>query len=125
MADAQDNPYGTILGVFREDVADRSSHPWSLGSVVTVAPLVIKAGTLTLSGSDLLVNYHLLAQTYNVNLMNAAGSMELDGEDKQAQAVSLSGPAAIGSPLSPGDRVVLLPSQDRQQFIVLCKVVSA
>lgn len=106
--------------------------PVRTGVVVSVSPLAVNTGGITLSGSDLLVNADLLPRTRQVQLTEpegiieamatgaASGTLILDLEEAGilCTAVEQDGALAVG------DRVVLI-SEDNNVFVVLCKVVSA
>lgn len=90
----QDNPYSSIINLWRKDGGERAVSPWRLGRVVSRSPVAVRIGKETLSGAELLVNPRLLRSEREDDL------------------------------IYPNDRVVLLQSGDGQQFVVLCKVVS-
>lgn len=126
----QDNPYSMILNTFRQDTDARGSPAWCLGVVVTVAPLTVQTGGIILSGTDLLVNYQLRANTEAVALSEVSGTLvgSVDCEKGSITALTATGgtlaaQGLFGGVIAPGDRVVMLRDADAQQFIVLCKVV--
>lgn len=82
------------------------------------------AGQHPAFGADLLVNPQLLPHEETAALSELKGGLE------GAPAVSvtngsLGGKALLGGVLVPGDRVAMLASADGQQYVVICKVVSA
>lgn len=70
------------------------SSSWALGTVKSAVPLRIALAGELLEPTDLLCAYPLLYSTH---------------PEERLQA---------------GDKVALLPSQDEQHYLVLCKVVS-
>lgn len=127
---AQDNPYSTILNIIRADARENTSAPWRLGAVVSVSPLVVELAGIPLTGQDLLVNPLLLEHSRPIQAEVSGslnGSTDCETCNMTNFAVTtgaLGGFAHWGGALAPGDQVVLLQSQDGQQFVLLCKVVS-
>jgi len=100
-----------------------------IGTVTSAAPLVIQAGGIPLSGSDLYVNRALLGHEEKVSLLDVTGTLDAtcdcqQGSMKKLEATGGMLSTGISHPVSlaPGDTVALL-SEDDQTFIVLCKVV--
>lgn len=121
-----------MLNSIKKQAQDGMIQPMRTGVVVSVSPLVVSTGGITLSGSDLLVNADLLPRTRQVQLTEPEGTIEamatgaasgtliLDLEEAGVLCTAVEQDGA----LAVGDRVVLL-SEDNNVFVVLCKVVSA
>ncbi|WRS27211.1 DUF2577 family protein [Oscillospiraceae bacterium MB08-C2-2] len=120
MYDIQDNPYSTLLGVIRTDSDERKTSSWRLGVIASISPLLVRLGGHLLSGADLRINPSLLGGSRAISISNASST--LGGESVSGE---LAGTAHWSGMLEPGDQVILLPSDDGQQFIILCKVVNA
>lgn len=56
----QDNPYSSILNLFREDNDDRSVAAWRTGIIRGLSPLSVELSGNTLSGSELQYNPQIL-----------------------------------------------------------------
>lgn len=128
----QENPYSSILRTMREDANEQKSSAWVLGNVMGVAPLVIQYNGMALTGTDLLVNFQLRTNAEAVILSNLTGKLngtvDCTSGSITGMAVTsgnLQAAGVFGGVLAPGDQVVMLRSDDGQQFVVLCKVVSA
>lgn len=61
MADMQDNPYSSILNLFRKDNAGRSVASWRTGVIRSLSPLSVELSGNTLSGSELQYNPQILS----------------------------------------------------------------
>ncbi len=120
----EENPYAGILEVVRTDADARSASPWVIGTVAATAPLTVMLGGIPLSGADLLVNPQLLPHEETAALSELKGSLEGSPAVSVTNG-SLGGKSLLGGVLVPGDRVAMLASADGQQYVVICKVVSA
>lgn len=132
VAEIQENPYSALLKVLRDDADSRRIWPWRFGEVVSVEPLVIETGQNLLSGRELWVNYQLRENQEEVTLSETQGSLngsvdcEVGGIGTMSVASGLiHAQGTFHGVLVPGDRVVLLQNEDAQEFVVLCKVVTA
>lgn len=100
MSDA-DNPYFNLISMMQ---TKESHSPFLIGRVATASPLRIQAGDVLLSEGNMKINRSLL-QGYKRELRAEGGQTKgyttMDG-------------------LRTGDEVVLLESEDGQQFILLC-----
>ena len=131
----EENPYSGILNVMRRDAEQRRPKSgWLLGVVQSAAPLAIFCGGMQdpLTGADLRVNYQLRGNAERVTLQEAKGSLTgtVDCEKgsitgMEVSSGTLEAAGLFGGVLAPGDLVALLPSEDGQEFLVLCKVVNA
>lgn len=114
----EDNPYSKILGIMRRQGQNAAPVTFSTGTVLSVSPLSVRVGGLTMSGAELLINPQLLkgykrkVYVTEVNPVEPLPSCKCKTE-------------YLDDGLQPGDTVALLTLDSGQQFIVLCKVVSA
>lgn len=128
----QDNPYMQMLNGIKKQAQAGSFPPVRTGVVVSVAPLAVNTGGITLSGADLLVNADLLPRTRRVQLTEPEGTIEAAATGAANGTIILDLEKADvlcteteqGGTLAVGDRVALL-SEDNNMFVVVCKVVSA
>lgn len=133
----EDNVYGNLLQLMQEIGAEHSPAPFFIGTVAQAEPLVITLGEISIERSNLKVNPALLAgycRRLRLDTTAAIGeTAQRSGGSGDASFSSHShGQSTIGIPdgtfttldtLKVGDEVVMLMSADRQQYIVLCKVV--
>ena len=128
----QDNPYMAMLNGIKKQAQAGTFPPVRTGVVVSVSPLAVNTGGITLSGADLLVNADLLPRTRSVKLTEPSGTIKGDatGAANGALTVEFQEAEAIfteteqNGALAVGNRVVLL-TEDNNVFVVVCKVVSA
>lgn len=96
-----DNPYFNLLGMIQRK---ESYSPFLIGRVTAASPLRIQAGDILISEGNMKINRSLL-QGY---------AREMRAEGGQTRTYT----ATDG--LRAGDEVVLLESEDGQQFVLLC-----
>lgn len=148
-----DNPYSGILEMMQEQGMKNNPPTICLGEVITPEPLTIKTEELVLEHDDVLVSDVLvggykreLAETgqgttsingtLSSSTQNRSGG---SGEDSFAShnhainnSANLSGTytregqiqCEFKPYLKKGDLLAMMPTANRQQYIVLCKVVS-
>lgn len=103
-----DNPYVGLLGIMQEQGSKFNPPSICLGEVVSPDPdLKIKTEDLLLDKEDFLIS-DMLIGSYERNV-------ELEGQGTLKMKFKTS--------LKAGDIVALMPTSNRQQYIVLCKVV--
>ncbi|HHY52079.1 MAG TPA: DUF2577 family protein [Clostridiales bacterium] len=118
MIDSQDNPYSGMLNLIREDSGERYVAPWCFGIIRSLSPPAVEINGQVVS-YGVFINSGLLPRT--ASFANLLGNLEGTPEDMSILAGSLTG--TLSGPVAIGDRVVLLQSQDGQEYVVLCKVV--
>lgn len=102
-----DNPYARLVTIMRAEGSENNPTTYIVGSVTNTSPLRIKVDQIQLDKSDLLINDMLLkGYKRNVIINNTLQTIEIADDY-----------------LNAGDKVLLLPSDDNQQFIVVCKLV--
>lgn len=134
------NPYTGLLNIMQEQGQRYNTSSVCIGKVVKVQPLQIKTGELLLDQDDLLVS-DLLTESYKRSA-HIVSSGELTSSTqatsggtgdasfathnhKISASYNLSGTADIvfKTDLKSGDLLALMPTENRQTYIVLCKVV--
>lgn len=149
-----DNPYSGLLGIMQEQGAKFNPPSICLGEVVSPDPdLKIKTEDLLLDKEDILINDILLGgykrefqekskgqgatsgtlQSSTQNTSGGGGYAEFASHNHQIDnSAILTGDydstgdseVVFKTYLKAGDILALLPTSNRQQYIVLCKVVS-
>lgn len=133
MGKQQSNPYSDILRVMNSTYDKRRRAGWAIGLVTSTDPLIIKYADNDLTGSDLLVNYHLVpGHREQTTIQNTAGTLNGSVDctvgsitKMSVSSGAISGRGIFGGVLEAGDHVAMLCAEDQQTFIVLCKVVDA
>lgn len=116
------NPYQALLDAF--EGGSSPAEGLVLGRVTSAAPLKVLVGGNTMEAAELLCNADLVATAEVVAQLAGTGS--ITGGD-----MSLSGPASFEltgtmarrNVLAAGDQLLMLPIEDAQRYIILCKVV--
>lgn len=99
----RDNPFNQLIQFMREEGGYYNPPSILLAEVVNPSPLVIKIGDdLQIDRDNLRVADYLLA---NYTRQTSAGTI------------------TFTDTLQVGDTLAVIPTEDRQTFIVLCKVV--
>ena len=114
----QDNPYNTLIEMMQGGKVEPAI--FMLGEVVSLSPFRVKietpSGSLELDSDDLLIN----------DFLNGGQERKYNLSDVTLAGTSSTGSATLttsGGYLKKGDKVALLPSEDKQLYILLCKVV--
>lgn len=114
----EDNPYSKLIGMMREQGQNAMPLTFSTGTVLSVSPLSLRVGGLTMSGAELLINPQLLkGYKRKVSVTEVEPAEPLPSCKCETEY--------LDDGLQVGDTVALLTLDGGQQFIVLCKVVSA
>lgn len=101
------DPYLALNEHFRQQVSRVILPGHTLGRVLSVAPLRVRADGLDLDGEDLRIAWHLTDEWWEQFTSVMGGAP----------------PPSLPSPLKVGDEVLLLPSEDRQIYYILDKFV--
>lgn len=134
------NPYTGLLSIIHEQGKKYTIPAVCIGKVVNVHPLQIKTGELILEQDDLLVSDFLASGYKRSTAIVSSGELTSstqatsggtgDGSfaihnHKISASYNLSGTADIvfNTDLKRGDSLALMPTGNRQTYIVLCKVV--
>lgn len=134
--DNLDNPFITTIKLMRQNGEINNPTPFFIGEVISASPLLIQVGDIQLEREDVLINEMLLSgyeRKLELHTTNATGqTASSSGGSGYAEYASHShsisniaikdGTYKTLDDFLKGDKLVLLMSQDQQQFIVLCKV---
>lgn len=122
--DKQDNPYLNLLEIMQNQ-SKEIPKSFVIGSVLSAEPLSIKvAENIILDREDMLINDFLLAK-YNRKIKVKGNSINGDvSPEVNLVACDMTDVEVetLEDSLKTGDKVILLLSEDQQQFILLCKV---
>lgn len=118
-----DNPYQTILTAMEPTTA--APEGLVLGKVISASPLRVLVGGNTQEGADLLCNADLMADTETDITAQLAGTGSISGASSISGTAdfALSGKISRSNPFKAGDRLLLLPIEAKQRYIIICKVV--
>lgn len=131
----KDDPYSTLVRIMREQGAKYNPPTIQIGKVIAPPPnLVIKIGDLQIDKDNILIADYLLPnyqRQISIPMTSGAGTMssEIVG-DHGAHTHTIyqleisQGEIQILDTLKTGDLVAVMPTGDRQTYIVLAKVVS-
>lgn len=131
-----DNPYYNLIGMMQGQMGDKSA-PFLIGEVEATAPLKIRVEDISITRENMKINTFLLAgyqRRWKLTETAATGQTAQTGGGGGYEAFSSHSHAqqTIGIPdgtyttlddFAVGDEVLLLESRDKQQYILLCKVV--
>lgn len=133
-----DDPYLNILGMMQEEGKVFNTVPFLIGKVTATEPLTVLAGDIPITrenmkiSSMLLPGYGRSISIAETSATGTTGSASRGGNSYDAFASHSHSVDRVGIPsgqmtmtdgFSVGDEVVLLVSEDGQQFILVCKVV--
>lgn len=112
-----DNPYYNFAEMMRGGKPNMGA-PFLIGTVTAIEPLTVKAGDIPITRKNMKINSQLLAgYTRRMNLSTTAATGATSG------SISIpSGSYTTLDGFSVGDEVLLLVSEDGQQYILLCKL---
>jgi hypothetical protein len=134
------NPYTEIVDMMRAEGAKKNSPSVLLGEVVSPMPnLIIKLGGMQIDKRNILIADCLLGDyqrqysidgdisfsdtncgTTSTEESHSHDIASLDVETEHTEEGTIS----FTDSLQSGDQLAILPTDDRQKFIVLCRVVS-
>lgn len=131
-----DNPYSGLLGIMQEQGAKFNPPSICLGEVVSPDPdLKIKTEDLILDIDDFLISDNLIGGHEREIELEEQGTIKSSTQSATCETshshnidssfnIKGTGKLKFKSGLKAGDIVALIPTANRQQYIVLCKVVS-
>lgn len=118
------NPYNDLLGAMRRQGAKNNPPGIRLGMVVSTAPLTVSLGDLQIDAANIRINAALIdGFDLEFSLPSTAASGTAGDEAISSIAVP-DGTATLKKTLKAGDRVAVQPTENRQTYIILCKVVA-
>lgn len=126
----ESNVYTELIGRLRGDIQLQLPTGYRLGKVIKTDPITINVAGINLSGDDLMINALLLKHPRNVEMNMITGNLSASVNCSEGSISSISvtsgsinSVATLDYCLTKGDSVLLLPIEDEQRFIILCKVV--
>ena len=124
----EENPFQAIIEVMRREGAPRSEPAFVLGQVQSLSPLqVLVEGTLQ-TRESLLADARLLAGAELAADCQAGGQGSIeDADGRIAGSAEFRGSLVLRrreAAWSVGDQLLMLAIEERQRYIILCKVVS-
>jgi len=122
----RDNPFNQLIQFMREEGGYYNPPSILLAEVVTPSPLVIKIGDdLQIDKDNLKVADYLVAN-YEREI-KSKGSLNVSATVSNGGSLSSltvnNGKIQFTDALKAGDLLAVIPTEDRQTFIVLCRVV--
>lgn len=100
-----------VVGILKimEEMGSKNNPPSiATGQVISTNPIKVKIGDLILERYNLLINEDLLKHDKEITINNTSITKEK---------------STMESNLKNGDMLAILPTNDMQTYIVLCKVV--
>ena len=124
----EDNPYNQLIEIMRQESAPRRRESLALGLVQSVSPLRILVDGTQQTAESLLANAALLsgAKTSAIYSLNGQASIA-DPAGTVSGAISATGGVTLerqSDAWAAGDQLLMLAIEERQRYIILCKVVS-
>lgn len=136
MSCGEDNPFYSMIEIMRK-TKGQNIAPFLIGKVTATEPLTVQVGDIPISRKNMKINKHLLTgytRRMRLDTTEATGrtAAESGGSGSYEAFSSHShGQSTIGIPngtfttlddFGVGDEVLLLVSEDGQQYILLCKL---
>lgn len=135
-----DEAIAGIVGMMREQGSIYNPPSICLGKVISVDPIEIKTGDLILYRNNLLMSDMLLGDYFRKAIFDLVGTASgitdsmsggsgYDSFASHSHSISstfgykASGKLTFESYLKAGDTIVLMPTEDEQIYVALCKVV--
>lgn len=136
-----DNPYKNLLSMMQDQGKKHNPPSICLGEITSINPINIKVEDLILDKDDLLISDNLVqgyksnvditsSGTLVSNTQNTSGGSGESSFASHSHAINndynLTGSAELSfkDQLKIGDLLALMPTENRQIYIVLCKVVT-
>lgn len=134
----EDNPYNSLIEMMQKEGRAFNTVPFLIGKVTATEPLTVLAGDIPITrenmkiSSMLLPGYGRSISIAETSATGTTGSASRGGNNYDAFASHSHSVDRVGIPsgqmtmtdgFSVGDEVVLLVSEDGQQFVLICKVV--
>ncbi len=105
------NPYVNLIAALREDTTERTPTHLRLGKVISISPLKVEISGTVQEREQILLNNSLYQGNENIKLKRTS-----DGVETEYHA-----PSRLK--IQAGDTVLVLPMEEEQKFILICKVV--
>ena len=133
-----DDPYFSLIGMMQEEGKAFNPTPFFIGKVTAAEPLTVQVGDISITRENMKVSTMLMggySRDITIEETGATGTTAAaaqGGNDYEAFASHSHRIQRVGIPegrmtmtdgLQTGDEVLLLASEDGQQYILVCKVV--
>ena len=134
----EDDPFFSLIGMMQEEGKAFNPTPFFIGKIVATEPLTVQVGDITIDrqnmkiSSNLLGGYGRKVSIAEAGATGRTGSEAYSTNEAEAFASHEHSIESVGIPdtwltmtdgFYVGDEVVLLASEDKQQYVLLCKVV--
>lgn len=129
----KDNPYSTMIKLMQKHGAKYNPPSIQIGQVISPPPnIIIKIGDLQVDKDNILIADYLLPnyqRQITIPETTATGTMttELTGSPyahtHTMTEVGIQGKIQFTDTLKAGDTVVVMPTEDRQTYILLARLV--
>ncbi len=137
MATKEDDPFRSMVGMIQKEGSVHNPTPFFIGIVKQAKPLRVLVGDIEIGREEMKVCSSLLggfSQRLSMGQTNASGNTQNmaqhqnQSEDFASHSHDI---VSVGIPngtftllddLKVGDEVLILMSQDQQQFVCVCKV---
>jgi hypothetical protein len=129
----KDNPYSTMIKLMQEHGAKYNPPAIQIGQVISPPPnIVIKIGDLQIDKDNILIADYLLPNYQRqiaIPETTATGTMTTELSDSPYShthtitQVGIQGRIQFTDTLNAGDIVAVMPTEDRQTYIILAKLV--
>ena len=134
----EDDPYFSLIDMMQEEGKAFNPTPFFIGKVVNADPLSVQVGDIIIEKENMKINSMLLGgygreiSIAETGATGTTGSASRGGNEYDAFASHSHSIQSVGIPngkmtmldgFSVGDEVALLASADKQQYILVCKVV--
>ncbi|MBQ2924918.1 MAG: DUF2577 domain-containing protein [Anaerotignum sp.] len=133
----EDNPYFNLISMMRDEWEEFNPAPFFIGKVTAAEPLTVQVGDISITRENMKINSMMLggySRDISIAETGATGTtaeVAQGGNDYAAFASHSHSIQSVGIPdgrmtmtdgLQVGDEVLLLVSEDGQQYILICKL---
>ena len=133
----EDNPYLSMIAMMQEEGKAFNPTPFLIGRVTAAEPLMVQVGDIPITRKNMKVNSMLLggygrdisiAETSATGTTGStSGGSNYDSFASHSHSIERigipNGQMTMTDGLKTGDEVLLLVSEDGQQFILVCKLM--
>ena len=130
----KDNPYSKIIEQMKKQGATSNPPTIAIGEVISSNPLTVKIGDLQIDKDNILITDYLLKDyKRKIKIPEATATGETNNVSVGDHGTHKHSVDNIGineveitflDTLKAGDRLAILPTSDKQNYIILARVVS-
>lgn len=134
---SEDNPFMSMVGLMQEQGGSKSNQPFFIGEVISASPLIVQIEGVQITEEDMFINEFLLSgyqRAFSMATTTATGTTQsqsggsgdssFSSHSHDVETIGIpSGTWVATSSFFVGDKVLLLYSENGQQFVLVCKVV--